>query len=194
MLKKMLNVAIHQVLVSPFPLTQYSISLDIRWSIHGQQLICFTKSTFHTMKAIQNVYITLPNHERILKYFNGTVKNGSWFDAWRVLFVPQFKFNLSFFSLLTRDSSMIVRFLTDSCIIQDMPSLRMIGKGKWVSDLYVLDADPSNSVINIWSPTHETFDSVCSAINNITSHTCHQMRNLLSPSFSAWLKLSSTKD
>lgn len=44
---------------------------------------------------------------------------------------------------------MIVRFLTDSCIIQDMPSLRMIAKGKWVSDLYVLDADPSNSVINI---------------------------------------------
>lgn len=51
-----------------------------------------------------------------------------------------------------------------------MPSLRMIGKGRRVADLYILDVDPNNSFICNCDIIHETFGSVFSAINDVTSH------------------------
>lgn len=63
--------------------------------------ICFTKSAFHTLNAIQNAYITLPNHEQILVYFNRTVKISPELILEDVLFVPQFKLNLLPVSSLT---------------------------------------------------------------------------------------------
>lgn len=129
--------------------------------------ICYNQLAFHTVKPIQNAYITLLNHERLHVYFNGTVKINPKLVIEDVLFVSQFKFNLLSISSITRNSSVKYQFFIDFCIIQDLNSLSMIGKGKRTANLYKLDAASPNSVQNC-SISH----SVCSTVNNVTTHTC----------------------
>lgn len=61
-----------------------------------------------------------------------------------------------------------------------MPNLRMIGRGKKVTDLYILEADSSNSIVTNCNPALETFNSVCSVISNVTPYTCHNRLGHLS--------------
>ena len=76
-----------------------------------------------------------------------------------VLFIPQFKFNLLSVSALTNGSKLIINFLHDCFIIQDINSQRMIGKGLKFEDLYVLDTTTLNSVST-------------SCVNNVSTHVC----------------------
>lgn len=74
-----------------------------------------------------------------------------------VLFVPGFKFNLIYISALTKESSVNnVLFSQYGFEIQDMKTLKTIGKGNVQEELYVLPG-PS-------SPVH---------INKVSSHIWH---------------------
>ncbi|XP_072950413.1 uncharacterized protein [Typha angustifolia] len=92
--------------------------------------ICFTKSAFLHMQPVQNVFITLPNHDKIPVFYMGTVKLNSVLVLKDVLYVPQFKFNLLSVSSLLKDTSIYVKFLGGSCVIQDLRNQKMIGRGK----------------------------------------------------------------
>ncbi|KAK0607139.1 hypothetical protein LWI29_010020 [Acer saccharum] len=101
--------------------------------------ICSYAPSFTTLHPIQNAFVTLSNHARIQVFFAGTVKLNDDLVLRDVLFLPQFKFNLLSVSALAKDSSLTVSFFSDCCLVQDHSNKRMIGKGKRLEDLYVLD-------------------------------------------------------
>ncbi|KAK0581916.1 hypothetical protein LWI29_019529 [Acer saccharum] len=142
--------------------------------------ICSTYSVFSSLKPITNSFVTLPNHTKIPVFFIGTVQISPSLLLTDVLFVPQFKFNLLSVSALTSSSQLSVSFFTDSCVVQDINSMRMIGKGKKLESLYVLDANlPLASVSSPESctPAVHLHDANCkpsvsSMVNNVASHFC----------------------
>lgn len=162
-----LSVSINQVLNSP----RHWV-LDSGATSH----VCFNRACFHTLKAVQDAYITLPNHAMIRVNFVGHIKLTLDLVLEDVLYVPQFKFNLLSISALTKRSSISIKFLTDGCDIQDLYNLRMIGKGRRVGGLYILDSTMKygcNSVKHICNS-----DSV--VMNNVDSYTWHNRLGHLS--------------
>lgn len=132
--------------------------------------VCFRRACFQTLKAVEDAYITLPNHARIPVHFVGSVKLTPNLVLEDVLFVPQFKINLLSISALTRNPYMSIRFLTDHCDIQDLYSLKMIGRGKRIGGLYIFDATRSEMKIQCNSSK-----SVCIfgpiVVHNVNSYT-----------------------
>ena len=96
------------------------------------------------MRPIQHSTVTLPNQTCIPVSFSGDVRLGSNLVLKDVLFVPQFKFNLISISSLTTTSRLIVDFFPEHFIIQEPNSKKMIGRGKKLEGLYVLDASNMN--------------------------------------------------
>lgn len=56
-----------------------------------------------------------------------------------VLYVPEFKFNLLFVSSFITSAHAMITFYHDSFLIQELHTKRMIGRGKMIEGLYVLD-------------------------------------------------------
>lgn len=77
-------------------------------------------------------------------------------------------------SYLTRNTHIEVKFITDSCIIQDPHSLKIIDKAKRVVDLYIMSLDSSIPVQNNCNYSFKNdCNSVSSAVNNVSAHTWH---------------------
>ncbi|KAK0593195.1 hypothetical protein LWI29_032697 [Acer saccharum] len=108
--------------------------------------ICSQASVFVSLHPIPHTTVTLPNHSQILVHFAGDVKLHSDIVLKDVLFVPQFKFNLISVSALVIGTGLIVSFLPECFVIQDLSTKRMIGRGDRVQDLYVLDVHCLNSI------------------------------------------------
>lgn len=142
-------------------------------------LVCFRRACFQTLKAVQNAYITLSNHARIPVHFVGSVKLTPDLVLEDVLFVPQFKINLLSISALTRNSSMSIRFLIDHCDIQDLYSFKMIGNGKKIGGLYILDATHSEMKIQCNSSKPVCISGPI-VVNNVNSYTWHNRLDHLS--------------
>ncbi|KAK6936119.1 Histone H2A/H2B/H3 [Dillenia turbinata] len=77
-----------------------------------------------------------------------------------VLFLPQFKFNLLSVKALTTDSNLMVVFIHDCFTIQNLMSMKMIGKGDNKDDLYILDT-------RIWNQDSKVY------VNAITARIWH---------------------
>ena len=93
--------------------------------------------------------MTLPNHTSISVTFAGDVQISPQLTLTDVLFVPQFKFNLIFVSALTNTSTLTVTLFPSNCLIQDNKSLKVIGKGRQLADLYAFHHNhPSTAFIN----------------------------------------------
>ena len=109
------------------------------------------------MRPLQYSTITLPNHTIIQVHFCGDVQVHKGIVLRDVLFVPGFKFNLVSVSALTINSDLVLLFLNDGFVIQDMSSKMMIGKGKRQDGLYVLQVDTSSHI-------HSSFNLVSAQI------------------------------
>lgn len=131
---------------------------------------------------MKNTYITRPNHTRILVHLVGNFKVTPDLMLEDVLFVPQFKFNLLSISALTKNSFISIRFFTDYCDVQDQCSLKMIGRGRRVGRLYILDSKMSvgytTDCNNLKYGCNFDFDSV--VVNNVESCTWHNRLGHLS--------------
>lgn len=55
------------------------------------------------------------------------------------LYIPNFNCNLLSVSTLTKEYNCTITFMADSCIIQDLPSRTLIGKGMNRDGLYLLE-------------------------------------------------------
>lgn len=88
---------------------------------------------------MHNATVTLPNGHVIPAEYVGVIRLNSKLLLRRVLYVPQFKFNLLSVSSLTTDSELIVHFHHDLFFIQEISTKQMIGKGERLGDLYILD-------------------------------------------------------
>ncbi|KZV47147.1 hypothetical protein F511_16989 [Dorcoceras hygrometricum] len=99
--------------------------------------ICCSLSMFKSSRAIQSK-VVLPNTLTIPVTIAGTVAVTSNLVLQNVLYVPVFQFNLLSVSSLTDNHNCSVSFMSDSCKIQDISQIRMIGMGKRIGNLYVL--------------------------------------------------------
>ena len=60
--------------------------------------------------------------------------------------LPQFSFNLISVSKLTRTLNCNISFFPDYCLIQDLSTKRIIGRGRESGDLYILDTEMPKSI------------------------------------------------
>ncbi|OMO75305.1 Integrase, catalytic core [Corchorus capsularis] len=90
-------------------------------------------------KAIGGSPVTIPNGDKIPVKSVGKVKlpNGMKID--HVLNIPDFKCNLISVGRLTNDLNCALIFIADFCVIQDLPSRRLIGVGRLRDGLYYLE-------------------------------------------------------
>ena len=63
-----------------------------------------------------------------------------------VMSLPQFSFNLISVSKLTRTLNCNISFFPDYCLIQDLSTKRIIGRGRESGDLYILDTEMPKSI------------------------------------------------
>ncbi|CAL1356682.1 unnamed protein product [Linum trigynum] len=82
--------------------------------------------------------VKIPNGTGVKVKSIGTSKLSSNLCLDRVLHVPDFQCNLLSVSRLTTDLPVALIFLSDFCVIQDLPSKRLIGMGKHIDGLYYL--------------------------------------------------------
>lgn len=122
--------------------------------------ICCNANSFTSMSRIHNAYVTLPDRTTISINCIGDVHLSSQLTLHKVLYVPQFRFNLLFVSALTTDSSLAVHFYHDHFVIQEANSSR-IGRGNRIGDLYILNLQQLGS------------DSV-SFVNKVSVELWHQ--------------------
>lgn len=99
-----------------------------------------------------------------------------------VLFVLQIKFSLLSVGELTNKSSLCIKFFTNSCVIQDMHTLKMIGNGRRAVGLCVIDANSDSvhlsKVVN--SLSHSMINNVTDRIwHNRLGHLSFQNLNML---------------
>ncbi|KAK0579903.1 hypothetical protein LWI29_033294 [Acer saccharum] len=88
--------------------------------------------------AIFAPYVTLPNGQHVSISRVGTVRLSSHMLLKKVLYVPNFKYNLLSVSSLTKSANYSLVFSTDCCVIQDSSRALQIGMGKRIGNLYYL--------------------------------------------------------
>ena len=101
-------------------------------------------STFHSYTSPSNV--TLADGSTTLVLGSGTVNLTPSLSLSSVLSLPQFSFNLMSVSKLTRDLNCCVFFFPDHCLIQDLVTKKIIGKGHESGGLYILDTQAPRSI------------------------------------------------
>ena len=74
-----------------------------------------------------------------------------------VLGLPQFSFNLIFASKLTRTINCSISFFTNYCLMQDLSTKRIIGRGSESAGLYILDTEVSKSIACSRVVTHSNY-------------------------------------
>lgn len=107
---------------------------------------------FILLKPISRSTVTLPNNNVIHVHHYGEVKVNYDIVLHEVLFVLNFKFNLSI-SALTEHDNIVVTFTNSGFTMYDLLKKKMIGKGNRVEDLYILAHDhaETNAKINMVS-------------------------------------------
>lgn len=134
--------------------------------------ICSNAKHFTNMRPIHNSAVTLPNQTSVPVYFAGDIKITPQLTLQNVLYIPQFRFNLLSVSSLATASKMIFTFHHDHFTIQENYTKRMIGRGKRLGDLYILDSEQSATKFN---------DSPSTAnINHVDVQTWHSRLGHLS--------------
>ncbi|CAN1766563.1 hypothetical protein LINPERHAP1_LOCUS9993 [Linum perenne] len=91
---------------------------------------------YDSYSSITNVSVQLPNGDKMFATHQGTIRLGSLLLQ-NVLHVPVFSLNLISISQLVRHRAISIVFHQTSCLIQEFPSLRMIGTAELQHGLYI---------------------------------------------------------
>ncbi|XP_050211525.1 uncharacterized protein LOC126661707 [Mercurialis annua] len=100
-------------------------------------IIC-SLSSFHTYKKVSNVFVHLPNGQKIQVEHIGTIYLSKTFVLSNALHIPNFSFNLISTSQLTNTKRHYVLLYYNHCFIQDLQTSKIIGLAKKVDGLYHL--------------------------------------------------------
>jgi len=116
---------------SIFSLTCHSFALN-SWIIDSgaSDHICGNIQWFHSYNEITPMDIKLPIGQYAIAKHAGTIKFSSDFSITRVLYVPEFKFNLLFVSKISDSVNCIVIFNGSKCLIQEKNTQKLIGSGE----------------------------------------------------------------
>ncbi|CAA7061254.1 unnamed protein product [Microthlaspi erraticum] len=110
--------------------------------------VCSDLAMFSELTPVASVTVTLPNGTRVPITHTGTIHITDSLILYDVLHVPAFHFNLISVSCLVRTLLCSAHFYPTCCFIQELSQGLMIGRGKLLHNLYVLD-----------TPTHTTSSS-----------------------------------
>nr|GMC49225.1 retrovirus-related Pol polyprotein from transposon TNT 1-94 [Ipomoea batatas] len=83
--------------------------------------------------------VTVPNGDRVAVKSIGSTKLPNGLQINHVLNIPDFKCNLISVGKLTKDYNCTLTFFSDFCILQDLPSRKLIGVGRMCNGLYDLE-------------------------------------------------------
>jgi len=103
--------------------------------------ICSSLALFSTSQKIDPLQVKPPNGNVVMAHFAGSVQLSQSMVIFNVLLLPQFSFNLLFFSKLTSQLNCNLVFGTESCLIHELRILKTIGLAKQLDGLYHLDVD-----------------------------------------------------
>ena len=90
--------------------------------------------------------VTLANGSTSCYLRSGTIHPTPLINLTSVLSLPQLSFNLISVSKLTRTINCSISFFPNYCLIQDLSTKRIIGKGRESKGLYILEIEVSKSV------------------------------------------------
>lgn len=107
--------------------------------------VCCDSSLFTDYVPLHNTFVTLPNNQKVEIAKTGTVQLSPSFVLKSVLFVPSFSYNLLSVSSLISSANCDVHFTSNTCVFQDPSVGKMIGMGRRIGNLYVLDSSHQSS-------------------------------------------------
>nr|GMC90443.1 Integrase, catalytic core [Ipomoea batatas] len=83
--------------------------------------------------------VTIPNRDKVAVRSIGGTKLPNGMQISRVLNIPDFQCNLVSVGRLTKDFDCALTFFSDFCIMQDLPSRKLIGVGRMHGGLYYME-------------------------------------------------------
>nr|GMD22766.1 Integrase, catalytic core [Ipomoea batatas] len=83
--------------------------------------------------------VTIPNGDKVAVSSIGGTKLPNGMQISRVLNIPDFQCNLVSVGRLTKDFDCALTFFSDFCIMQDLPSRKLIGVGRMHGGLYYME-------------------------------------------------------
>lgn len=102
--------------------------------------VSHSSSLFSQLTPLTDTFVTLPSGMSESIVGIGSVSLSDKIVLRNVLFVPAFRFNLLSVSSFTSEVDSMISFTSTSCLIQDLTRELMIGKGRRISNLYVLES------------------------------------------------------
>ena len=113
----------------------------------------FTTFQFHPSTST----VTLADGSTSCVLGSGTIHLTSLITLTSVMSLAQFSFNSIYVSKLTRTLNCSISFFPDYCLIQDLSTKRIIGRGRESGGLYVLDTEVPKSVACSGVVTHSNY-------------------------------------
>lgn len=111
--------------------------------------VCNNLELFTDIKEISNTRIQLPNQSFIQVHQIGDIKVDEKLFLKEVLFVPQFKLNLIYVTMLTEhDNDLMVELYYNHAMIRQIKSKNVIGKGNVEAGLYILQEQTTSITVN----------------------------------------------
>jgi len=106
------------------------------------------RSLFSSLDTSVLSAVNLPTRPTVKISGVGTLKLNDDILLKNVLFIPEFRLNLISISSLTDDIGSRVIFDKNSCEIQDLIKGRILGQGRRVANLYLLDVGEQSILVN----------------------------------------------
>ncbi|KAF7827503.1 Retrovirus-related Pol polyprotein from transposon TNT 1-94 [Senna tora] len=102
--------------------------------------MCSNESLMKDMKPLSHPRLVhLPNKSKKVIHSTGTITINSGLRLKDVLFIPFVKYNLLSVNKLAKDDNTSFVFYSESCILQDQKSKKILAKGTAVGNLYYLN-------------------------------------------------------
>ncbi|CAH9103441.1 unnamed protein product [Cuscuta europaea] len=96
--------------------------------------------------------VKIPNGDSTSVQAMGSLRLSNGFHLQRVLYIPKFHCNLLSVNRLISDLNCEITFINDLCILQELPSKKLIGVGQCRDGLYYLDLPKDGGVAMSVSP------------------------------------------
>ncbi|CAH9074692.1 unnamed protein product, partial [Cuscuta europaea] len=105
----------------------------------SEHITCENTNLVNVSSSISEQEVRIPNGDLIPVHAVGSLYLPNGLYLRRVLYIPKFQCNLLSASRLTKDLNCTLTFFQDFCVLQDLPSKKPIGVGRFRDGLYYLD-------------------------------------------------------
>ncbi|CAH9134708.1 unnamed protein product, partial [Cuscuta epithymum] len=118
------------------------LSHTCSWIINSgatEHITCSDRNLIDILTTPSESSVKIPNGESVPVHAIGSLYLPNGLYLRRVLYIPKFQCSLLSASRLTSDLNCTLTFFSDFCTLQDIPSRKLIGVGKFCNGLYYMD-------------------------------------------------------